>query len=185
MAAKDLLAKCLYWRGLPLLVLVLALGLTLVYRLHERELDRQHLQSSFDASQREASLRIEQSMAAYTHLLQGVQGFVQAAPQPTTPRALQRYVDALPLGADFAGIQGVMRVEWLSHDQRGRAGLALRPEGQRSHYAAVTQIEPLVASNKGSLGLDLAADPRALRALELARDSGRIALSTRIDLAQL
>ena len=185
MAAKDLLAKCLYWRGLPLLVLVLALGLTLVYWLHERELDRQHLQSSFDASQREASLRIEQSMAAYTHLLQGVQGFVQAAPQPATPRALQRYVDALPLGADFAGIQGVMRVEWLSHDQRGRAGLALRPEGQRSHYAAVTQIEPLVASNKGSLGLDLAADPRALRALELARDSGRIALSTRIDLAQL
>lgn len=185
MAAKDLLAKCLYWRGLPLLVLGLALGLTLLYWLHERELDRQHLQFSFDVSQREASLRIEQSMAAYTHLLQGVQGFVQAAPQQATPRALQRYVDALPLGADFAGVQGVMRLEWLSHEQRGRAGLALRPEGQRSHYAAVTQIEPLVASNKGSLGLDLAADPRALRALELARDSGRIALSTRIDLAQL
>lgn len=185
-AAKDLLAKCLYWRGLPLLVLAMALCLTLAYWLHERELDRQHLQASFDASLRETSLRIEQSMAAHAHLLQGVQGFVQALPQ-ASPLALRRYVDALPLGADFAGVQGVMRVAWLSHAERGRSGLAvpLQPEGERSHYAPVTQVEPLVASNQPALGRDLAVDPRSLRALELARDSGRMALSTRLDLAQL
>ncbi|WP_397535815.1 diguanylate cyclase domain-containing protein [Roseateles sp.] len=186
MTPQAVLAKVLYWRGLPVLVLALALGLTLIYWRHERELDRLHLQSSFEASQREASLRIEQSMAAYTHLLQGVQSFVQAAaPQGASPRALQRYVDALPLGADFAGIQGVLRVDWLSHARRNSAGLVVQARGDRSHYAVVTQAEPLVASTRAVLGLDLAGDPHAQRALELARDSGRMALSSRMDLAQL
>lgn len=169
MERDGLFTRWLQSRAMPFVVLVVALGLTLAYWQHERALDRHHLQSSFDAALREASLRIEQRMAAHEHLLQGVQGFVQATPQASAP-VLSRYVDALPLGAEFAGVQGLLRIEH-------------RP--QPVAMAPVLQMEPALPANKALLGLDLLSDARTRLALERARDSGRMALSARLELATL
>ena len=171
--AEGMLTRWLQSRGMPLLVLAVALGLTLAYWQHERTLDRHHLQASFDAGLREASLRIEQRIAAHEHLLQGLQGFVLATPQPT-PRALARYVDALPLGAEFVGVQGMLRIEYRAQPETAAAG-----------RAPVVQVEPALAANRALLGLDLLGDARTRQALECSRDSGRMALSARLELASL
>ena len=169
MKLQGLLSACLQSRGLPLVVLALVMGLTLMAWQQERLLERHHRHESFDAALREASLRIEQRMAAHEHLLQGLQGFVRVNPSPSAT-ALARYVDALPLGADFVGVQGLLRLEY-------------RVQGPAS--APVVQVEPALASNQALLGRDLLADGRTRQALERARDSGRMALSDRLELATL
>lgn len=169
MKLQGLLSACLQSRGLPLVVLALVMGLTLMAWQQERLLERHHRHESFDAALREASLRIEQRMAAHEHLLQGLQGFLRVNPSPSAT-ALARYVDALPLGADFVGVQGLLRLE---HRVQGPA------------RAPVVQVEPALASNQALLGRDLLADGRTRQALERARDSGRMALSDPLELATL
>lgn len=183
-------ARWLRWRGLPLLVLLLGLGLTLLYREYESERDARHLRAAFDSAMREATMRIEQRMAAQEHLLQGLQGFLDAYPQ-ADERALRLYVDALPMGADFAGVQGLGMAPLVRHADSaafvrqcralGASDFRIWPEGERSHYAPIVQLEPNVGRNPQAHGHDLLADPVQRRALESARDSGRMALSGRLD----
>jgi len=161
-------ARWLRWRGIPPLVLLLTLALSLGYWLRERADEQAAQHQAFDVALRDTSQRIEQRMAAHEHLLQGVQGFLAAYPGADAP-ALRRYVDALPLGADFAGLQGIAVARLQDAPRR----------------APITQIEPAVARNHGALGRDLMAQPQAARALEQARDSGRMALSAKLDLRQL
>lgn len=180
--------KWLRWRGLPLLVLAVGLGLSYAYWQRESRDDRLHLRAAFDSALRETGMRIEQRMSAHEHLLQGLRGFVEAG--PADEEALRRYVEALPLGADFAGLLGLGLAPLL--DPQG-LGLLLKtpheparrvwPAGERSVYAPLLQLEPAVPRNVAQLGRDLLADVLPRRALETARDSGRMALSARLEFA--
>jgi len=163
-------ANWLRWRGIPLLVLTAAMALALVFWRHARDEERLAQLQAFDGAVRQAAQRIEQRILAHQHLLQGVQGFLAAFPQADAP-AFRRYVEALPLGADFAGLQGI-----------ALARLQVQ-KGQPS--APVVQIEPGVPRNLAALGLDLLAYPQTQAALEQARDSGQMAMSAQIDLRRL
>lgn len=166
-------ARWLRWRGLPVLVLLATLGLTAAYWLRERGEERSSQREAFDSALREASQQTLLRLAAQEHLLQGVQGFLTATPKADA-QALRRYVEALPLGADFAGLQGIA----LARRSAGRAG---ESEGR----VILQQIEPAVARNIGALGSNLWLQPALRRALEQAEDSGRMALSAKLDLRQL
>ena len=166
-------AQGLRWRAIPLLVLAGTLALTVAYWQHERLAAQASQRQAFDDALRDTGQRIEQRVAGYEHLLQGVQGFLAAsAPfdKPASHAELGPYVDALPLGADFAGVQGIAVA-------RRMAALG---------GAVVTQVEPPeLARNSGVLGVDLMSRPVARRVLEQARDSGHMALSTKLDLQAL
>ncbi|QPF71769.1 GGDEF domain-containing protein [Roseateles sp. DAIF2] len=180
MDSRSTSSRWLRWRGLPLLVLAGGLGLTLLYWQQQAHEDRRQLRADFDASLRDASLRIEQRMAAHEHLLQGLRGFFDAQPQ-VDEQALRRYVDALPLGADYAGLQGLGWAEPLAPEDLARLKRPpLWPPGVREQYAPLLQLEPDVQRNRVQLGRDLWADAVPRRALEAARDSGRLALSARL-----
>jgi len=159
-------ARWLRWRGLPLLVLLLTFGLSVAYWERERSQELAAQRLALDTALRDTSQRIEQRVAAHEHLLQGVQGFLTAMPEADSA-ALRRYVDTLPLGADFAGLQGIALAE------------------RRGYAAPLLQIEPALPRNNAALGLDLLTQPAARRALEQAQDSGRLALSPKLDLQQL
>ena len=172
------------WRVLPLLVLAAGLGLSYAYWRRESRDDRLQLRAAFDAALRETGMRIEQRMTAHEHLLQGLRGFVEASPS-FEPEALRRYVDALPLGADFAGLLGLGLAPYVGARDLAALhpapGWRVWPEGERSAYAPLLQLEPAVPRNKAQLGRDLLAYPLPRRALEAARDSGRMALSGKLD----
>lgn len=167
LAALGTQARWLRWRGLPLLVLLLSLALTLGFWHSEQQREQAVQRRAFDAGLRDISERIEQRMAAHQHLLQGLQGFLSAHPAADADE-FRRYVDALPLGADFAGLRGLAVA-------RPQPGGAVR----------VGQLEPAQARHAALLDLDLWAQPVLRQALLQARESGSMALSAKLDLAQL
>jgi diguanylate cyclase (GGDEF)-like protein len=167
--ARGPQTRWLRWRGLPLLVAAVGLGVTGAYWLRECRANERQLRIAFDASLREVGSRVEQRMAAHEHVLQGLRAFVEAAPLADA-EALRRYVDALPLGADFSGLQGL--------------GLAPRGGDRSRPSASLMQIEPAVPRNRAWLARDLMAEPALSKVLLAAQDSGRLALSARWSPAQ-
>jgi len=164
-------ANWLRWRGLPLLVLVVAAALTLAYWQRTCAEERQGQLQAFHGYSRLTVQRVQQRVLAQQHLLQGAQGFLAALPQADGP-AFKRYVQALPLDKDFAGLQGLALVRPREHGK-----------GQSS--ATLVQIEPSGPGNFSALGQDLMAQPQAWAALEQARSSGQMAMSAQLDLGRL
>ncbi len=163
-------AHWLRWRVLPVLVLLTSLGLTTALWLRERDEESRSQHLAFDAALNDASQQMLLRMAAQEHLLQGVQGLLAATPL-LEAAALQRYVGALPLGADFAGLQGIALAR--------RGGTPGQPK------VLLQLIEPATASNAGALGRDLWDQPLLRQALMQAEDSGRMALSAKLNLREL
>ena len=163
-------AQWLRWRGLPLLVLLASLGLTSTYWHREREDERRVQHQAFDAALNDASQQLQLRMAAQEYLLQGVQGLLAAHPS-LDAAALKRYVNALPLGADFAGLQGI--------------ALARRSGGPDHPQVLLQQVEPATELNRAALGRDLWAHPLLRQALIQAEESGRMALSAKLNLREL
>jgi diguanylate cyclase (GGDEF)-like protein/PAS domain S-box-containing protein len=68
---------------------------------HNAELDRR---AELDFSLREIASSIEQRLASYEQVLQGVRSFIGAS-DPIESQPLQAYLAALQLGADYAGLE--------------------------------------------------------------------------------
>ncbi|CAN5205281.1 hypothetical protein BH11PSE10_BH11PSE10_19780 [soil metagenome] len=178
--AFDPQARWLRWRGLPLIVLLATLGLSAAYWIRETGEELNSQREAFDAALREASQQTLLRLADHEHLLQGVQGFL-AATSAVDEQALKRYVKALPLGADFAGLQGIALARRV-----GGSGNDMGADSGADRPVALTQIEPPVARNTGALGRNLLQlQPLLRQALTQAEDSGRMAVSARLDLRQL
>ncbi|MTJ83658.1 MAG: GGDEF domain-containing protein [Telmatospirillum sp.] len=181
-----------YLSHLPTLIVFLASVLaTLLAWQHEKTVAVRDLQSALDYQLRQTTSRIEQRMAAYEQMLRGVQGLF-AATGEIGHDAFSRYVDALQLGADFAGIQGIGLVPLVrpggmaALNQRARAGglsqFHVWPDGEREFYAPFLQIEPPFGRNLSTVGFDLFSDPERRTLMEQARDSGNAVLSGRLRL---
>jgi diguanylate cyclase (GGDEF)-like protein/PAS domain S-box-containing protein len=153
-------------RALPLALALLCLSLTALLAWQEDREERRALQRSFDTELRDTAQRISQRMAAHEQLLQGAQALMTS--QPGLDEALlRRYLLALPLGADHAGLQGLGLVRF----QQGEALLRL--------------LEPSLAHNQPALGRDWWACAPCRAALEAARDSGHAVLSAPLELRPL
>ena len=95
-----------------------AMGATSVWLWqHEQHNVALNHRANLDFSLREISSSIEQRMASYEQVLRGVQGFM-AVSNRRELQLPQSYVDALQLGADFAGIQEIRVVERLPTARR-------------------------------------------------------------------
>lgn len=73
---------------------------------------------------------------------------------------------------DDAGLAAVIRQ--VRRD--GIDGYALRPPGQRAHYALVTYAEPFTEQNRKGLGYDMYQDAERRRVMDMARDVGAPAI---------
>ena len=131
------------------------------YRIAER--------ARLDSSLRETASVVEQRVLAYEQAARAVQGLLNL-PGHEDPRELQRFAEALQLGADFAGMDGIGVV--LREPALGPPGSSAR--------ATVVQIEPASPANRRLVGMDLQGDPVLRLAMEAARDSGRAAISGKL-----
>ena len=174
-----------------LIVFIVSLGVTLLAWQHEKAMAKRDLRTELDFQLRQTSSRIVQRMAAYEQMLRGVQGLVQATGD-IDRGVFSRYVDALELGADDTGIQGIAIARLITADQADRLALDMRrsglpdfriwPAGERPTYAPLVQVEPPFGRNPLALGFDPLSDPVRRAALEQARDSGRPVLSGKVRL---
>jgi signal transduction histidine kinase len=110
-----------------------------------------------------------------------------------------RYVGELDLARRYPGFQAIQFVRSVpaealpqltaavrgdrSIDAQGYPQFLVHPVQQRAQHYVIEYTEPL-KGNENAFGLDLAALPPHLRALELGRDSGEIIATERITLVQ-
>ena len=179
------------WLLIPLLTLSVALGTTwLVFDL-ERQAKSKELNSLFDFALRETVGRVEQRVASYEQMLRGVQAFFSTS-AASDPARLHDYLDMLPAGASFPGIQAIGFVEHVpaermnahiaSMRQNGWPRYEISPVGKRDVYAPVTVRESYRNQVRTEPGFDAWSDPVRRLAMERARDSGMAAISGKVRL---
>ena len=172
-----------------LLVLVLSLGTTWwlwQFETRNAELD-QHARA--DADVQAFASRVEQRMRAQEQVLRGVQGLFSTG-APVGREAFNRYVNALNIGADIAGMVGLGwaplldAAELPAHTAEmhalGYLGYAIAPEGVRAQYAPLVQLEPSLDPDLRPLGQDLLAHAEYRSAMERARDSGAASITGKL-----
>jgi diguanylate cyclase (GGDEF)-like protein len=168
---------------------VLSLGLG--YVAH-REIMRS-AQQRFDSLALDVARKVEDRFHAYTAVLIGLRARFNT-PEAVTRQQFKLYVADLSLSTEFPGLQVLNYAtyvpaaekhgfeERLRNDKDLAPAVAkefsVTPPGERSEYHPITFIEPLIG-NEQALGKDMGALPEALKALQQARDSGRLTSSGR------
>jgi diguanylate cyclase (GGDEF)-like protein/PAS domain S-box-containing protein len=176
------------WLLVGLVFFFSALATLLLWR-HEQYNAETDRRTSAEYSLREIVSRLQQRMLAHEQVLRGVQG-LYAASEHVGRDEFQTFVASLHLGTDFAGMDGVGPVPLVpgsqkaSHEaqvrQEGFAGYAIQPAGDRASYAPITQLEPAVPGGQRNFGFDALTDAPRRAALERSRDTGTVAVTSKL-----
>ncbi|MGM9515449.1 diguanylate cyclase domain-containing protein [Roseateles sp. DB2] len=162
-------------QGLPWAILLLGLMLSLGLWSHERR-EAEHVQQrEIEAVLHAASQRLDHRLDALQQILSAVHALAQtqepATGLPLDESRLRRFLDALPLGADHAGLEGLALVRWM-------------PSRTADDNATPRALLGPLLPGPGLLGQspDLWREPLLQPTLQRARDSGQPALSPSLDL---
>lgn len=163
-------------QGLPWAILLLGLMLSLGLWSHERQEAEQALQRDLDAALHAAGQRLSHRLDALQQVLSAVHALAQTQEPVLTGRSLDearlgRFMEALPLGAEHAGLEGLALVRWMP----GRA-----VDDKASPRALLGPLLP----GPGQLGQppDLWRETLLQPTLQRAWESGQVALSPALDL---
>ncbi len=180
------------WLLAPVLSLVM-LSLTFAHWRSEERASRERREVNLRVAVDRIGYNLADRMASYELVLRGLRGYFEGS-ERIDREEFQTYVSSLELQQTRPGLKGISLILKLSSAtlpahildmrQRGFANYNVRPPGQRSSYAAVTHIEPMDADNQRAVGLDAYAVPAAREALDRAADTGVLAISGVLALAQ-
>ncbi|MFT7247068.1 MAG: PAS domain S-box-containing protein, partial [Candidatus Azotimanducaceae bacterium] len=183
----------LFLRWLPLLVLVISLGITFQWWTVERQQSLQEHEVAFDSLANQGVDLLVQRMQNYQGALLGVAGLF-SLPMDVTRDMFHDFVTAERISERYPGIQGVgfnliVPKEELNRHvalmrETGFPNYSVRPEGEREIYTPVKYIEPFSSANQRALGYDAYSESVRRTSMELARDSGKGALSGKLQLVQ-
>lgn len=162
-------------QGLPWAILLTGLLLSLGLWSRERREAEDVLQREIAAALHAAGQRLDHRLDALQQILSAVHALAQTQ-EPAAGRALDeprlaRFLDAMPLGTDHAGLEGLALVRWL-------------PGRMADDNAAPRALLGPLLPGPGLLGQapDLWREPLLQPTLQRARDSGQSALSPSLDL---
>ncbi|WP_349431285.1 EAL domain-containing protein [Methylomarinum sp. Ch1-1] len=154
--------------------------------------DFEKLQAEFEFSADMAANNILNRVHSYAMVMRGVKGFYEGSERVSLDE-FRDFVRALELRHQ-SGVQGVGLVKIVAKDEKihhvaemrrnGRPDYQLKPVGERPVYAPIIHMEPMNDDNLKVLGFDVLTAPPAKAAMERARDSGDIAITSRITLIQ-
>lgn len=191
-------------RRLPLVVLAIALGLSVLLAWLAGHYDRLEAQRSFDDLSEQVQEKIAARMEAYIALLRSGAAFVSVNPfeldaasaagaQLTRERFID-YVTRLRLNERYPGVQGYgltvrataaqldalqQRMQAEGHEQ-----FSIAPAEPREIYHAIVYLQPLDVRNRFAVGYDMHTDPVRREAMDRAADSAEPAMSGRVTLVQ-
>jgi diguanylate cyclase (GGDEF)-like protein len=184
------------WVGILLPALVFILSSLLTYELWRdaRNNAELALQSNFEFQTRETMRRIEQRMLAYEQVLRGVVALF-ASSDEVNRNEFSNYVSRLQIELSYPGIQGIGFAELVPAKRRPAHVDAIRKEGfpkydiqphveGRDMHAPIIYIEPFYGDNLRAFGYDMYSEPQRRAAMDLARDSGKAAVSGKVTLVQ-
>ena len=185
-----------HWQPIKLvapLITLSMLGVTAGYWANE-EKDLLHMREHlFQEAAELTTQSIHRRLSDFDLALRGVKGLYESS-EDVTLSDYRQYYKALALEQIRPSLQGIAIAIRVPQAQKARhmadmhslgiADYQIKPEGERAQYAPIVLIEPFEGSNVKALGFDLISNPGLLGALERARDTGEMALTSRIKLVQ-
>lgn len=171
---------------LPWMVLTLSLAVTADLWHNDQRSAERVLQQDFDFHVHEALGLIEERIGAYQNVLRGAAGMF-AASSDVESDEFETYVRNLDLARSHPGIQEIVFVSAVPHDQeshfisrmrgKGRPGFVITPETNLPLHAPVTYRIAMEDDAEDTRGLDLFALPLHRTALEHAFEHGSAAVT--------
>ncbi len=178
--------------ALSLLVLLAGFATTASLWGYAQQREADNLSAALESSADLAANNIRSRIDTYTVVMNGVKGFFQGS-EFVSFQEFHEYVQALQVEKKLSGVQAISLVKLISAEEKAahiaeirqtRADYQIKPDGLRPHYAPIIRIEPLGGDNLKALGLDVLTVPAAREAMERARDSGEMAITSRLVLIQ-
>ena len=178
----------LHW---SVLALCLAITLWLWYFTSEQLV--QTARARFEQDSAAIAHAVEERLHLYENSLRGALGLF-AASDSVSRDEWRRYVESLELGDRYPGSQGMgfsVRVPARfkkTHVQRVRAegfrDYDIAPAMPRPEYHSIIYLEPFSGRNLRAFGYDMFSEPVRREAMQRARDTGRPAVSGKVQLVQ-
>jgi PAS domain S-box-containing protein len=172
----------------PLLVLLVSLAATILTWYSLRVQAEANAAAAFESVARQVAQTIGTRMQAYEESLHAVVALF-ATSSVVTRDDWRRFVDGLDLHRDHPGVEVLGFAKSLASDQvsaherdmraQGLDDYRVWPQDVRGEHAVVTFIEPFSAETRRLLGYDMLANPASRYAIEKARDSLVVSLSSR------
>ena len=182
------------------LTLLLGAGLSLLATLAGARWERANDRLQFQRQTDGLTTALQRSINRYTDLLLALGDFYTVSEQTVSRTEFNRFVQR-----SLATYPGIQALEWapvvfeqnrdafeaaiqsqgystFQITERASRGGLIRAES-RPYYIPVTYVQPLTG-NELAVGYDLTSDPTRRTALQIARDTGKIAVSGRIRLVQ-
>jgi PAS domain S-box-containing protein len=136
---------------------------------------------------------MEQRMAEYAMALRSGSGLFNVA-NDLDRGDWKAFTETLDLQEHFPGIQGLgysvmVTPEDLNAHQKairseGFQNYSIKPPGPRELYSAIVYLEPFDWRNQRAFGFDMYSEPTRRQAMNIARDTGKPAVSGRVTLVQ-
>lgn len=173
------------------LVLLISMGATISGWYIANKVANVNTHKIFEARNAEVLTEIRQRLHTCEFLLQSGKGLF-AATKSVSRNDFHNFVSSLKLDQHVKGIVGVVYAEHIVPEKKdviikkirvdGAPDFNIKPLGQRSEYAPIVLLEDFTNSSISLLGFDLYTEPMRLNAMERARDSGDITLSSKVRL---
>jgi len=181
-------------RLLPLLVLALGLLATAMAGLGFQRLAQSRDEERFANVVAQANNQIAARLDTYSAVLRSAAGLFAARQTMVTRPEFRAFVDRLDLPGEYPGIQG-LGFSLLTPDGGGAETATLlarmgapevrvraAPPGEPVH--TVVFLEPMDRRNLAAIGFNMYSEPTRRGAMERARDTGRAAMSGKVELVQ-
>lgn len=175
------------------LALILALLITALAWVTVRGASTEAAHDRFSFQRAEAQSVIRARLSIYEQTLLSALGFLKAS-DDVTEEEWRIYVEGLALQDRFPGIQGVGYARWIDPrtvdawvaEQRatGRPHFRIWPEEGRSEFTAIVFLEPQDGGNRQAIGYDMWTEAVRRAAMTTARDTGKPAITGRVQLVQ-
>jgi signal transduction histidine kinase/CheY-like chemotaxis protein len=177
----------------PIIVFILGLVFTVAATVQLQRIIAANELERFNSAVRMRLDDIQDHIEKHIALLRGAAGLF-AASEYVTRSEFAAYVGRLRLREFYPGVQGLgftRRVEAgsldnflaLAREQIG-TGFHLWPAHPRPEYHSIIYLEPLDPRNQAAIGYDMFTEPNRREAMARARDTGRHAMSQRVELVQ-
>ena len=174
-------------------VLLFCLSVTLVawYSLYTQAM--RSAEQEFELHIREVIGSIEERLRQHEQILLGAEGLLVAS-KSVTRAEWHTYVKRLHLKENYSGIQGVGFVQIIrpadlqAHIAAIRAegfpDYTVHPPGRRALYTSTLYLEPFSGRNLAAFGYDMMAEATRAKAMRMAAESGKTAISGKVRLMQ-
>lgn len=146
-------------------------------------------QTSLDTGTKSAADLVQNTVATYGEVLRGTAGLFNINPN-LSESAWQSYIDNLRFENRYPGMQGVSYIRTVSSDELGDflsenkkadgQPYTITPNTPRNTYNITRYISPNTPQQQPFYGYDPATEPVRAKAMDLARDTGSLAVSGKV-----